>query len=165
ALRSLDKKLEQARGLLVRLQADLLSLEGEIGKAWEHDEAYEKASAELAAINAELDRWSRQQAEKKDGEDQDIDLSIVDNDDGWLEVFESALARIDEMHQQPIAVELTEATIPVTPESIAQARQEIARNQAQLDFMQAVASVPQPLAQMSMFGEVVREKTERRKKR
>jgi hypothetical protein len=29
------------------------------------------------------------------------------------------------------------------------------------DFIQAVASVPQPLAQMSMFGEVVPLKTER----
>lgn len=165
ALRSLDKKLEQARQSLVRLQADLLSLEGEIGKAWEHDDAYEKAAAELAAINAELDRWSRQQSERKDGENEDIDLSVVDNDDGWLEVFESALARIDEMHQQPIEVELPETVTPVTPESIEQARQQVTRSQAQLDFIQAVASVPQPLAQMSMFGEVVPVKTERRKRR
>jgi hypothetical protein len=164
ALRSLDKKLEQAQQYLVRLQADLLSLEGEIGKAWEHDEAYEKAAAELAAINAELDRWSRQQSERKDGENEDIDLSVVDNDDGWLEVFQSALARIDEMHQQPIEVELPEPAIPVTPEAIEQARQQVARSQAQLDFMQAVVSVPQPLAQMSMFGEMVPVKTERRKR-
>jgi hypothetical protein len=32
------------------------------------------------------------------------------------------------------------------------------------DFIQAVASVPQPLAQMSMFGEVVPLKTERSKR-
>ncbi|MFO7584564.1 MAG: hypothetical protein R6W69_07530 [Anaerolineales bacterium] len=89
----------------------------------------------------------------------------MDNDDGWLEVFESALARIDEMHQQPIEVELPEPAIPVTPEAIEQARQQVARSQAQLDFMQAVASAPQPLAQMSMFGEVVPVKTERRKRR
>jgi hypothetical protein len=53
------------------------------------------------------------------------------------------------------------------PESIAQVRQEIARNQAQLDFMQAVASTTrdQPVAQLSMFGESVPVKTERRKRR
>jgi N12 class adenine-specific DNA methylase len=164
-LRSLDKKLEQAREQLVRLQSDLASLESEIRKAWQHDDAFEKAATELAAINAELDRWSRQQAEKKEGEDQDIDMTVADNDDGWLDIFQAALARIDEMHQQPIEVELPEPAIPVTPEAIEQARQQVARSQAQLDFIQAVASVPQPLAQMSMFAEVVPVKTERRKRR
>jgi len=60
-----------------------------------------------------------------------------------------------------------ESAFPVTPESIAQVRQEIARNQAQLDFMQAVASTArtQPVAQLSMFGESIPAKTERRKRR
>jgi hypothetical protein len=172
ALRSLDKRLDSARALLARHNTDLVSLETEIPKPWEHQREYEEVSAALAAVNIELDAWARKQAEKKDDETDDIDLSIVDNDDGWLDIYQDALARIDEMHQKPIPVELPEPAIPVTPDVIEQARIEVTRQMAQLDFMQAIsqasskprrepklATVNVPAGeftmQASMFGDAV----------
>jgi len=169
ALRALDKKLADARSHLARLHTDLASLEVEIPKTWQHEREYEETQAALAALTVELDAWTRKQAEKKDGEDDDIDLSIVDNDDGWIDIFESALARINAIHQQPIEVELPEPAIPVTPEVIEQARQEVTRSQAQLDFMQAVSQASwqssrelatvshdsSDVMQASMFGDAV----------
>jgi hypothetical protein len=147
---------------LARTTADIVSLESEISKSWDHDAEYTRTAAELAAINAELSRATAPRPDSE-GAPQDIDLSVVDNDDAWLAVYQAALSRIEVIHQDAIPVDLPETAIPVTPESIAQVRREIARNQAQLDFMQAVASspnlsiAPEPadVFQMSMFGEPV----------
>jgi hypothetical protein len=159
-LRSLDAKLEKSREGLARTTADIVSLESEIAKSWDHEAEYTRTAAELAALNAELSRATAPRPDSE-GAPHDIDLSVVDNDDAWLAVYQASLSRIEAMHQDVIPVDLPETAIPVTPESIAQVRQEIARSQAQLDFMQAVASSPSlPITpeagcvlQMSMFGE------------
>lgn len=166
-LRSLDARLEKSRQGLARTTADIVSLESEISKSWDHEAEYARTAAELAALNAELSRATAPRPDSEGAPEEDIDLSVVDNDDAWLEVYEAALLRIEAIHLNVIPVELPETAIPVTPESIAQVRQEIARNQAQLDFMQAVASTTraQPVAQLSMFGESVPVKAERRKRR
>jgi hypothetical protein len=163
-LRSLDEKLELAREAVANTKSDIESIETESVKPWQYEDEFSRLASELAALNAELTQATREKKDD-DGEaapEEDIDLSVVDNDDGWLEVFESALARIDAMHQQPIEVELPEPSIPVTPESIEHVRHEVQRQQAQLDFMQAVASSPrlpaaesEPTMQMTLFGEMV----------
>lgn len=164
-LRSLDEKLETARAEVANTKADIESIESESGKPWQYEDEFSRLASELAALNAELAQATR---EKKDGDgeaapEEDIDLSIVDNDDGWLEVYEAALSRIEALHRDVIP-EPAPAPIAVTQEVIEQARLEVSRQQAQLEFLQAVASspslsgnAPEPAAvfQMSMFGDLV----------
>lgn len=164
-LRSLDDKLEIARREVANTQADLASIDAESVKPWPHESEFSRLASELAALNGELAQATR---EKKDGDneaapEEDIDLSIVDNDDGWLEVYEAALSRIEALHLDVIP-EPAPAPIAVTQDVIEQARLEVSRQQAQLEFLQAVASAPslpgntaEPAAvfQMSMFGDLV----------
>ena len=126
-LRSLDAKLVKSREGLARTTADIVSLESQISKSWDHETEYAQAAAELAALNAELSRATAPRPDSE-GAPQDIDLSVVDNDDAWLAIYQAALSRIEAIHQDVILVDLPETAIPVTSESIAQVRQEIARN-------------------------------------
>ena len=163
-LRSLDARLEKSREGLARTTADIVSLESEISKSWDHEAEYTRTAAELAAINAELSRATAPRPDSDGTPREDIDLSVVDNDDAWLAVCQAALSRIEAIHHGMVPLELPEdAPLAVTPAVIAQVRAEVSRQQAQLDFMQAVASssglstTPESadVIQMSMFGEAV----------
>jgi len=139
-VRSIDDKLAGAQKALRQAESHLASIQGESAQNWEHEEKYNELKRQVEQLNAELQgteaetpeiSFERQANQSRDSGD-DIDAVI---------------RRIKAMHADPAVLarfELPpEAPLEISPESLADLEDEIARKQLHLAFGQAVLQTQQ----------------------
>ncbi len=168
-LRSLDKTLSELDADIAHSEEAVQHLIVELGNTWEQEDEYTSLAAEVSRVDSEL-RYAADVARGAD--DEDIDLSVIDNDDSWLEPYRLALGRIATMHcdQQILAAVNGAASvaveIPQTPEVIVdESNREISRLQARADFASAIAqSVAPTMAEWAKVNGAVKTNPRRKSK-